>query len=256
MHSIFKSLRVFCALILREMSTTYGRSPGGYIWAFLEPAAGTALLTFIFSLAFRAPPIGASFPFFYATGLLPFMIYMEVSSKISQSIAFSKALLFYPNVTYIDAVLARFFLNFLTQLAVFICLIFGVMFFAEINTSVQYMAVLNALMMVAALSLGIGTLNCFLNSLFPIWIRIWAIFNRPLLVVSCVIFLFRSVPKPYSDILWFNPLIHIIGEMRRAFYPTYDAYYVASAYVYGFSGTCFLIALVFLNRYHRDILNT
>ena len=33
----FASFRAIGALILREMATSYGRSPGGYIWAILEP---------------------------------------------------------------------------------------------------------------------------------------------------------------------------------------------------------------------------
>ena len=47
--------RTLVALVMREMSTTYGRSALGYLWAILEPVAGIMLLTAIFSLAFRAP---------------------------------------------------------------------------------------------------------------------------------------------------------------------------------------------------------
>ncbi|MEL6475009.1 MAG: sugar ABC transporter permease, partial [Pseudomonadota bacterium] len=31
----FASLRSIIALMLREMATSYGRSPGGYLWAVL-----------------------------------------------------------------------------------------------------------------------------------------------------------------------------------------------------------------------------
>ncbi|MEO0656736.1 MAG: sugar ABC transporter permease, partial [Pseudomonadota bacterium] len=71
----FASLRSIIALMLREMATSYGRSPGGYLWAVLEPAAGIAILTLIFSFAFIGPPIGTSFPMFYATGMVPFLAY-------------------------------------------------------------------------------------------------------------------------------------------------------------------------------------
>ena len=60
----FASLRAIGALILREMSTSNGRSPGGYLWAVLEPAGGIALLSLVFAAAFRNPPIGISFPMF------------------------------------------------------------------------------------------------------------------------------------------------------------------------------------------------
>ena len=40
-------LRVVFALIIREMSTTYGRSAGGYIWAILEPVGAIALMSLV-----------------------------------------------------------------------------------------------------------------------------------------------------------------------------------------------------------------
>ncbi len=85
----FKSLRAIGALVMREMSTTYGRSPGGYLWAIAEPVAGIALLSIVFGLIARSPPIGDNFPIFYATGFLPFGLYRELELKIAKSIRMS-----------------------------------------------------------------------------------------------------------------------------------------------------------------------
>ena len=84
----FKTSRTVLALMLREMSTSYGRSPGGYLWAVLEPVGGLAVMTIAFSLAFRSPALGDNFPLFYATGYLPFMMYSDLAAKIGQSIRF------------------------------------------------------------------------------------------------------------------------------------------------------------------------
>ena len=64
-------LRVLFALVVREMSTRFGRSWGGYLWAIVEPVGGILLLTFIFSLALRKPPLGTNFALFYASGMVP-----------------------------------------------------------------------------------------------------------------------------------------------------------------------------------------
>jgi ABC-type polysaccharide/polyol phosphate export permease len=109
---LFATPRIISALILREIGTSYGRSPGGYLWALAEPVLGIALLTVIFSIGFRTPPIGVNFPLFYATGLLPFLMFVDLSNKVAQAINYSKQLLAYPRVTFIDALLGRFILNF------------------------------------------------------------------------------------------------------------------------------------------------
>lgn len=254
-RSSFATSRTIGALILREMATTYGRSAGGYIWAVLEPAGGIAVMTLIFSLGFRSPPLGTNFPIFYATGLVPFLMYLDVSGKISTSLMFSKQLLAYPAVTYVDAIIARFILNVLTQLMVGYVLFTGILLAFETRTTLELDRIALGFTMTAALALGVGVMNCFLMSMYPVWQRLWSIVNRPLFILSCIFFTFESVPEPYRSILWYVPTVHLTGTFRAAFYQGYDATYVSPIYVFSLSGVLLMMGLVFLRRYYRDILD-
>ncbi len=249
------TVRAIAALMLREMSTTYGRSPGGYLWTVLEPAAGIAVLTAIFSLGFRNPPIGTNFAIFYATGMVPFMCYGGINIKIAQSINFSRQLLSYPSVTYVDALLGRLILNTLTQLLVGYIVFSGILLMFETRTTLELDRIILSYAMAISLGLGIGVLNSVLTSFFPLWQQIWSILTRPLFIISCIFFLFDTVPEPYRSYLWYNPLVHVIGIMRSAFYTSYDATYASPLYVFGISLVTLVLGLVFLRRYHRDIIN-
>lgn len=251
----FGTLRSVAALVLREMATSYGRSPGGYAWAVLEPVLAIALLSFIFSLAFRAPAIGVNFPIFYATGMLPYYLFIDINGKIATSLMFSKPLLAYPRVTFIDAIAARLIVGAVTQLMVSYIVFTGILLLFETRTDPVVADIALAFAMAAILGLGVGTLNCFLFSMFPLWQRAWGILTRPLVILSCVLFIFDAVPQPYRDILWFNPLVHVIGQMRHGFYASYDALYVAPLYVFGVALVLLLVGLVFLRRYHRFLLH-
>lgn len=200
----FKTFRAVGALIMREMTTTYGRSPGGYLWAIMEPVAGIALLSIVFGLIARTPPLGVNFPIFYATGFLPFICYREMESKMSKSMKFSKSLLFYPSITYADALLARFTLTFLTQMTVFFVLTGGIMLIWETRTSVNPWLLMSGIGTTAIFGAGIGTMNCFIRAYFPIWERLWKVVNRPLFLISGILFLHESVPQPFRDYLWWN----------------------------------------------------
>lgn len=250
----FRSLRVISALILREMATTYGRSAVGYAWAVMEPVAAITVLTLVMSVAFSSPPLGTSFALFYATGYLPFMLYNDLAAKLSVSLRFSKPLLAYPSVTYVDAILARFLLNTLTHFVVFAIFIMGIWMFIGLSGVVDFGAIFRALMMAAVLGLGVGTLNCVATSLFPFWERVWAIANRPLFIVSAILFMFEDVPGRFQDILWFNPIVHFVGMMRSGFYPTYDGGYISQVYVYSFSMICLALGLLLLRRFYQKIL--
>lgn len=248
-------LRTVAALILREMSTTYGRSPGGYMWAILEPVAGTLLMTAVFAAFMRAPPIGTSFPLFFATGIVPFLIFTGLSGAVAQAVNFSRPLLAYPSVTWVDAILARFILHFLTDLMVAYILFTGIMLLFPTPVILNLAVIAGALALSAVLALGVGVLNCFLFTQFPVWQRGWSIVMRPMFIVSGVVIPFETIPQPWRDWLWYNPVVHLVGLMRRGFYFSYDGAYVSVTFVLVVAGISALVGLVFLSRYHRDLIN-
>lgn len=250
----FASLRAIGALVLREMSATNGRSPGGYLWAILEPAAGVALLTVIFSMAFHKPALGSNFALFYASGLVPLTFFTSITGRVGQSVAYSRQLLAYPSVTVLDAILARFLLNALTQVLVAAVIFTGIFMFYDTKTIVNLPSLAVALAMVAAFSLGVGILNCFMFTKFPIWVQLWSILTRPLFVVSCVFNLYDQVPGWAREWLWYNPIVHIVGMTRHGFYPSYHATYVSVPYVMGVSLLAAAVGLMLLYRQKDDLL--
>lgn len=254
-HWLIASLRTIVALMLREMATTYGRSPGGYLWAVLEPVGGIAVLSLAFSVFLERPALGTNFPLFYATAFLPFTLYSVLAQKVALSIVFSKPLLAYPAVTFADAILARFALNALTQIVVFALVILGIHAIFGLRAALDWPAILLGLSMAAALGLGVGTLNCYLRAVFPLWDTIWSIANRPLFLVSGIFFLFEGLPAQMRALLWFNPLIHITGAMRAGFYPSYRPDYISPTLVFGISLVTLAAGLLALRHSHRAILN-
>lgn len=250
----FATLRSVTALALREMSTTNGRSPGGYLWAILEPVAGIALLSVIFSLGFRNPAIGTNFALFYATGLVPLTVFTVLSSRVGMAVLYSRQLLAYPSVTFLDAILARFLLNMLTQIMVAYVILAGILYVFDVTVILNFPAIALAMAMAAALGLGVGTLNCFLFTKFPIWQQIWSIVTRPLFLVSCVLMVFDQLPVWAREWLWYNPVVHVVGMMRHGFYSTYHAVYVSVGYVMGISLICGVSGLLLLYRHQYSLL--
>ncbi|MGB0440843.1 MAG: ABC transporter permease, partial [Paracoccaceae bacterium] len=195
-----RSVRAVLALMLREMASSYGKSFGGYFWAIAEPALGIALLTFIFMLALRTPSLGHNFPIFYASGFLPFFTYVTLQRKISASLRFTKGLTNYPDVTFADAILARFVLNLMTQIAVFYIVIAVIEASYETHTRHDYSQIILAMSMAGVLALGVGVLNCFLFFHIPMLDRFWIIVNRPLFILSGVLYVFEEIPRAYQGV--------------------------------------------------------
>ena len=251
----FPTSRTILALILREMSTRYGQSPGGYLWAVLEPLGAILILALGFSLLIRHPSLGTSFILFYATGFLPFSVYQNVQNTVSRALIFSRPLLMYPTVTWLDALIARAALNILTGVMVSYLLLAGILVLGRSNAVLDIGPVILAMTMTALLGVGVGAMNCLLIGMFPAWEVIWSIISRPLFLASGILFVYEDLPRTIQAFLWYNPLLHIVGEMRRGFYPMYSPEYVSPAYVILVSVGLLAFSLVLLRRYHADILD-
>jgi len=250
----FATGRAILALVLREMSTTFGRSPGGYIWAILEPALAIGIMVMIFSTGFRSPPIGTNFAIYFTTGFMPFTMFISTSSKVSQAINFSNQLLSYPRVTFWDAIAARFILACLTQLMVSYLLISFILIVWDTRTILDLPVIAGSFAMAAALGLGIGLLNCVLTSRFVLWHTVWAVLTRPLVLISGVILSPSVIPQPYRGWLEWNPVLHVTGQSRKGFYHSYDGAYIDPVYTLTVAIICGAFGLLFLRRFFRDNL--
>lgn len=246
--------RTVAALVLREMATTYGRNPGGYVWAILEPVAALSVLTVVFALVLRSPSLGNSFPLFYASAYLPFMMFNDIANKMATSIRFSRPLLTYPAVTFVDALLARFLLTLATHLVVGAIILTAILTMTSAQTLLDLPRLLEGLALAAGLGLSVGVLNCYLMNAFPIWERAWQIITRPLLLISAVLYIFEDLPRYARDILWWNPLIHVTGLTRKGVYSTYQAAYASPLFVLVVAGVTLVLGLMLLYRFNRDLL--
>lgn len=249
-----QALRSIVALMLREIGASNGRSALGYLWELVEPVAYIMLLTFLFGLFLHAPPLGTSFPLFYASGLLPFLMFLEVTNRVAGAVRFSRPLLSYPGVTFLDAILARFLVVAITKAVVFAVVIGLLVTVWRVEPFFDAPRLIEGVAAVLLLALSFGTMNCLLLAFFPLYDRIWALVTKPLLVVSAVLYMFDTVPLPFRDWLWWNPVVHLVGMVRGGIYPTYHGDYVSVTYLLTLVALTLPPALFFLRRYWRELL--
>lgn len=245
--------RVLLALVFREMVSRYGRSWGGYVWAIAEPAGGIALLTIAFSLALHKPPLGTNFALFYATGVVPFLMYSSISASLAAAVRANKGLLSYPVVTALDTLLARWLLETVSYLTITVMVFSGLFIYYDLPSNIHLGTIISALSMTAVMGLGVGTFNCVVFGFFPIWQHVWGVLNRPLFIISGVLFTYDSLPRELQAVMWYNPLMHVVGEMRRGFYGTYDGTYVSRLFVYGVGLSLFVVGSHLLRRHQTTL---
>ncbi len=243
--------RVIWALILRETRSTFGTSAIGYLWAILTPALGISLLVFIFSLASRQPPFGYSLALFFATGFLPFEFYRKLANSLMTVIDANKALLVYPIVYPLSAIIARYTLITITYVIIMFSFCCVIIFMGLADFPSFPMKLAFAFISVSLLGLGVGLVNSSLVNLWPSWRHIWAITQRPMFFISGLFFIPSKLPEYALDVLKWNPVLHCIEFIRSAYYPNYESRVLDVTYLLT---TSFLLIIVglFAERLFRN----
>jgi capsular polysaccharide transport system permease protein len=246
--------RVLFALVMREMVTRYGRSPGGYVWAIIEPLATIALLSAVFSAIARHPSLGTNFPIFFATGYGAFHIYKDISASVSSAVQSNRALLAFPRISMLDVILARFLLQTTTSIMAFSAIITGLLLYYDMHMPLDFRAIFAAFAYAALLGIGIGALNCVLFAFSPTYQQVFNIVNRPLFLISGVFFIFEEIPADWQPWLWWNPLIHVTATMRTGFYAEYHAAFVSPVFVLMVALTTLMLGVLLLQVLRGKVL--
>ncbi len=222
--------RVLGALILREMSTRFGRENLGYLWLFAEPLLlGTAIGALHFTTGHGLPG-GLHVLYFWVTGYVPFYMFRSVINRAPSAVVANQSLLYHRRITLLDILLAR---NLLEGAAVMgTLLIFLAGFGMALNIWPKQPALV-VLGMVSMLAMGHGA---------GLILAAGAIYTD---LVDRVIHLFTYVSMPFTgaffmvfwlptdlqrQALWI-PLVHCFEMIRRGLFgtevpTTYDVPYM------------------------------
>jgi capsular polysaccharide transport system permease protein len=99
--------RVIGALLLREMSTRFGRENLGFVWLFVEPALLGGAVGMMHHLSGHGLPGGVDILSFWVLGYIPFYLFRSVVNRAPVAIVSNQSLLFHRRITILDIMLSR-----------------------------------------------------------------------------------------------------------------------------------------------------
>jgi capsular polysaccharide transport system permease protein len=250
---LLAQMEVVYALALRETRTRFGLNRLGYLWAVVEPTLFILTFFLAFWLAGRDAPAGMTQFSFTATGVIPYLIFANTTNQVAESINGNKALLFYPQVTPIDVVLARAFLEFVTYTGVLILLLgIEALVLRELTVDEPLLLIMG-LIFASFSGWALGMIFLGLGQLSPAVDRARSAFMRPFFWVSGIFFTASGLPPVAREIFLYNPVLHAVELTRAGFYVRYDETYADPGYVAIVVLPMLLLGLVLLRSVRRKI---
>jgi capsular polysaccharide transport system permease protein len=188
--------------------------------------------------------VGDSAPLYFATGILPFIVFNYPSRLMMQAISTNAPLLAFPVVTALDLILARAISEIITSFAVvivFAAILYG--FDVQIWPREPTTAVA-ALCAVVFLAITMGIVNSVIQTFFKFWFVAYILLLICLYMVSGILFMTETVPEEIRWWLVWNPLLHGIDWFRSAYYEGYSNLTLDRGYLLIFGLFALAIGLV------------
>lgn len=101
-------LRVIHALMIRELTTRFGRENIGFLWIMVEPLLFAGLVGLIWSVTKGPTEHGIGIIAFVATGYIPITLFRHGVSRSVAAFTANSSLLYHRQVKIVDFILVRF----------------------------------------------------------------------------------------------------------------------------------------------------
>lgn len=222
---------VLFALVLREVRARLSTRRFGGFWLIFEPLSHVVLLMIIYSFLRGHGNQSIELPMFLVTGVIPFILFKNISLKGMEAVAANKALFSYRQIKPIDAVLARAIVESALMICVYAVVIFGLGLWlgidVSINKPIEWFSVLS---IGIVFSFGLALVFCALGEMFPEIKSIIRLAYLPIYLISGVIIPIWVIPEHLYVYMSWNPYLHIIDLLRKNVFENYPDAFNASIY--------------------------
>lgn len=207
---------VIYALLLRELSSRFGKSRGGFLWVLVEPIAHLVVPIFIFGFIRQRLMPGVEFPVFLVYGFLPFLLFKAICLQIVDGVNTAQGLLSYRQVLLMDVFIAKSMAHLVIQAVVFIIVLTGLATFGYHVLPPHPVEFAGVLALTAVLAFGLGVLFAAIASLIPDARPVIHVMFMPLYFISGILFPVSRFSDELVRWLAINPVLHLVELTRVA----------------------------------------
>lgn len=245
--------RVITALMIRELTTRFGRENIGFLWIMAEPLLFAVLVGVLWRFMKGPTDFGLDIITFVVSGYIPLVLFRSSLSRAINSFTANGSLMYHRQITVLDIILVRCILEIIGHMMAyfFIALVLGALGFFPWPYDLGYMLLgwlyysfftISICLIVAPLSEWSEVLEKFM----PVTAYLMVPFSGTFYIVS-------ALSPTAAEVVLFSPPVHGMEMMRYGLFgPSIDPQF-DFGYPFAFSIVCTALGL-FLCRLVRKRL--
>ena len=236
-RNAFRYKDLIAHLIRKDITTKYKRSILGIVWTMLNPLGIMIIMTVVFQDFFKRQEF---YSVYLLTGLLTFTFFNQTSSAIIHNLVWGQELfhrIYIPRASFAIAAVGTSVVNLV--LALVPLLLVKLVIQSPISWEIALFPLY--ILFLASFSMGMGLIVASLAIYFHDIAQIYQVILTAWFYATPIIYPYDTLPPDVKQILFFNPMMHIVELMRGAFY--YNAPPTINDLL--FTGSVSIIVLIF-----------
>lgn len=211
------------SLIIRDIRTRFAGGMLGYGWAILIPTTWVLAITVFFGWVGRTSPISGDLPIFIATGMLPYLVFRQLVTIMMRTCRANRHLLTLGPATAEDIYTATAVLELLNALIIASVVAILIAGFSAVPWPADPLRLAFGLGLAWMLGASFGRLAAIVADISDSAQRLVPILLRPFFWISGIFFIATELPRPAAEVLWFNPLLHVVEYIRAAMFANFSS---------------------------------
>lgn len=215
--------RVIQALMIRELTTRFGRENLGFLWLLVEPLLFAVLVGLLWRAMKGPTDFGLEIFSFVVSGYLPLVLFRSSMSRAVGSFTANGSLMYHRPIKILDLVIVRFLIEFVGHMMayLFISLVLGVLGFFPWPYDLGFM--LLGWAYYALFTLSVVLVVAPLSEMSEVVEKFLPVTTYIMVPLSGAFFIVSSLPPAAAAVMLFSPPVHGMEMMRYGIFgPSID----------------------------------
>ncbi|NJN80846.1 MAG: ABC transporter permease [Caldilineaceae bacterium] len=246
--------------VRRDFVAQYKQTILGPLWFLIQPLLTTITFSVIFGRIAGLPTDGLPQFLFYLSGTIIWGYFASCLTKTSNTFLTNASLfqkIYFPRLAVPISISISNLIAFGIQFVLFlVTLLFFIVRGAPVYPNAAILLVPLLLLMMAGLGMGLGIIVSSMTTRYRDLQHLVAFGTQLLMYATPVIYPVSSIPEPYQQLIYLNPLTSIVETFRYAFLGA--GTFSIPALTYSFICTVVVLAvgILLFNRIEKTFMDT
>jgi capsular polysaccharide transport system permease protein len=239
-----KHRRIIWALLMRELSTRYGRDDIGFLWVIAEPLLFASAVSVMWSFIRTPFENGIRIVPFIITGYLPLILVRQTVNFSVSAVKVNSNLLYHRQITPLHLFMARFLIEFLGVTTAFVVISTALVCVNLMGIPKNLGLVIASWLLLTWISLGLALVMGALAEIFEFMERIVQIVTYIYIPVSGAFIMASTMSPGFRKAVLVLPFIHCSEMLRSGWFGEFITVYYSAAYAAEWAAGLTLLGLL------------